>query len=88
MYIILGRSAGSPEALLKKTGARNLFTVFGEPDLDIESAGDEWVLTIQGVDVYDPTTGNTFGSQGVHMCRYGRVSRRSASAVWWAGRAR
>ena len=54
---------------LKKTGAGNLFTVFGEPDITITSelrdgppddreAFGEW-LTVQlhGVDVYDPTTG-------------------------------
>jgi adenine-specific DNA-methyltransferase len=42
---------------LKKTGAGNLFTVFGEPDLSIERHGDEMVVTLHGVDVYDPTTG-------------------------------
>lgn len=41
---------------LKKTGSANLFTVFGEPDISI--SGDEsLVVAIQGVDVYDPTTG-------------------------------
>ncbi len=42
---------------LKKTGAGNLFTVFGEPDIDIRSEGDEVVVEVRGVDVYDPTTG-------------------------------
>ena len=42
---------------LKKTGAGNLFTVFGEPDLTIDTSGDEVVVQINGVDVYDPTTG-------------------------------
>ena len=42
---------------LKKTNAANLFTVFGEPDIEIISDGDEVVVEIKGVDVYDPTTG-------------------------------
>src|SRR5579884_3144962 len=43
--------------LLKKTGAGNLFMVFGEPDLDISRDGDFLTLELRGVDVYDPTTG-------------------------------
>ena len=43
---------------LKKTGAGNLFTVFGEPDIDLDQTPDgELVVTIKGIDVYDPTTG-------------------------------
>ena len=43
---------------LKKTGAGNLFTVFGEPDIEIERADDgQVVVHLNGVDVYDPTTG-------------------------------
>jgi adenine-specific DNA-methyltransferase len=46
------------DALLKKTGAGNLFTVFGEPDLMVEPQADgRLVVEIRGVDVYDPTTG-------------------------------
>ena len=44
--------------LLKKTGAGNLFMVFGEPDVEIERTDDGMVaVEIRGVDVYDPTTG-------------------------------
>lgn len=43
--------------LLKKTGAGNLFTVFGEPDLEIRRKNGEIVIEVRGVDVYDPTTG-------------------------------
>jgi adenine-specific DNA-methyltransferase len=44
--------------LLKKTGSGNLFTVFGEPDVDIQTQGDgKIIVKIRGVDVYDPTTG-------------------------------
>ncbi|SDY44438.1 adenine-specific DNA-methyltransferase [Modestobacter sp. DSM 44400] len=52
------------DALLKSTGAGNLFTVSGEPDVSIEpaNAGDQGepgdvVVEIYGIDVYDPTTG-------------------------------
>jgi len=43
--------------LLKKTGAGNLFMVFGEPDVDIKHQDGKVVVEIKGVDVYDPTTG-------------------------------
>jgi adenine-specific DNA-methyltransferase len=46
------------DALLKTTGAGNLFMVFGEPDVDIRKQKDaKMVVEIKGVDVYDPTTG-------------------------------
>jgi adenine-specific DNA-methyltransferase len=42
---------------LKKTGAGNLFTVFGEPDIEVNESPDGLVVDLKGVDVYDPTTG-------------------------------
>jgi adenine-specific DNA-methyltransferase len=42
---------------LKKTGAGNLFTVFGEPDVEIERVGEELRVVLRGIDVYDPNTG-------------------------------
>jgi adenine-specific DNA-methyltransferase len=46
------------DELLKKTGAGNLFMVFGEPDLDVRKTKDaKLVVEIRGLDVYDPTTG-------------------------------
>jgi adenine-specific DNA-methyltransferase len=42
---------------LKKTGAGNLFTVFGEPDIEVIADGDELRVVLKGVDVYDPNTG-------------------------------
>ncbi|MCX6121204.1 MAG: site-specific DNA-methyltransferase [Ignavibacteriales bacterium] len=46
------------DELLKKTGAGNLFMVFGEPDLDVKKQKDGKItVTIRGLDVYDPTTG-------------------------------
>jgi len=48
--------------LLKKTGAGNLFMVFGEPDVEIRHADDQIQVAIRGVDVYDPTTGQVRSS--------------------------
>ena len=47
------------DELLKKTGAGNLFMVFGEPDVEIAPVDSDGNLTVtlRGVDVYDPTTG-------------------------------
>jgi len=54
------------DELLKKTGAGNLFMVFGEPDIapldpktgKIKAGKDGKIaVEIRGVDVYDPTTG-------------------------------
>ena len=46
------------DELLKKTGAGNLFMVFGEPDVDVRKLPDgQLEVELVGVDVYDPTTG-------------------------------
>ena len=47
------------DELLKKTGAANLFMVFGEPDLEIKRSDDlsRYYVVLKGLDVYDPTTG-------------------------------
>jgi adenine-specific DNA-methyltransferase len=46
------------DELLKKTGAGNLFMVFGEPDVEIKKQKNGQItVEIKGVDVYDPTTG-------------------------------
>jgi adenine-specific DNA-methyltransferase len=46
------------DELLKKTGAGNLFMIFGEPDVKITSRkGGQITVEIKGLDVYDPTTG-------------------------------
>jgi adenine-specific DNA-methyltransferase len=60
------------DELLKKTGAGNLFMVFGEPDVEIKRSDDRsgdfsrsdkendlsrYYVILKGLDVYDPTTG-------------------------------
>jgi len=46
-----------PDEVLKKTGAGNLFMVFGEPDLEVTPQNGQVTVEIRGVDVYDPTSG-------------------------------
>src|SRR5699024_6874476 len=48
---------------LKKTSSGNLFTVFGEPDIDVATTEDGVVVDLKGVDVYDPTTGEIRSNQ-------------------------
>jgi len=43
--------------LLKKTRNANLFTVFGEPDIEIEKVDGKIKVVLKGVDIFDPTTG-------------------------------
>ena len=58
---------------LKNTGKGNLFVIFGEPDIDIlpvggEGAGSSRIqVTINGVDVFHPTTGEvrSDGADGI-----------------------
>lgn len=52
---------------LKKTGSGNLFTVFGEPDIEITTDGDEVTVEILGVDVYDPSTGEVRSRDTDHI---------------------
>lgn len=43
---------------LANTGAGNLFTVFGEPDIEVSETDDgRLVVEIKGLDVFNPTTG-------------------------------
>lgn len=42
---------------LKKTGSGNLFTVFGEPDVEIRELDDQIEVELFGVDVYDAAKG-------------------------------
>ena len=45
------------DGLLKKTGAANLFMVFGEPDIKVTPLKDKILqVELRGLDVYDPTT--------------------------------
>jgi len=50
------------QELLKKTGSGNLFMVFGEPDVEVKQKDGKVVVEINGLDVYDPTTGEVRSS--------------------------
>jgi adenine-specific DNA-methyltransferase len=58
----------SPDLLLmgdalKKDGKGSLFTVFGEPDVEVETLQDgRWMVHLKGVDVYDPNRGEVRSS--------------------------
>ena len=55
---------------LKKTDSGNLFTVFGEPDIDLRVAGDEVTVELLGVDVYDPSTGEVRSRDTDHIAMW------------------
>ena len=42
--------------LLEKTGAADLFLIFGEPDIEVSKGKDGLRVELRGVHVYDPTT--------------------------------
>jgi adenine-specific DNA-methyltransferase len=52
---------------LKNTGAGNLFVVFGEPDIDVNEKNGLLQVQINGVDVFDPRTGEvrSDGADGI-----------------------
>ena len=55
---------------LKSTGAGNLFVIFGEPDIQIEEAGDGLIrVKVFGVDVFKPQTGEIVseGTDGIAL---------------------
>jgi len=52
---------------LKKAGSGNLFTVFGEPDIDLCVEGDTVTVEILGIDVYDPSTGEVRSRDTDHI---------------------
>jgi len=49
--------------LLKKTKAANLFTAYGEPDIDLIKQDGKLVVKLKGVDIFDPTTGEIRSSK-------------------------
>lgn len=53
--VILKDSEGGE--LLKTTASSQLFTVFGEPDIQVDRKKDEYIFKLLGVDIYDPITG-------------------------------
>lgn len=53
---------------LRNTGKGNLFVIFGEPDIEIQEAGDGLIrVKVNGVDVFHPNTGEvrSDGAEGI-----------------------
>ena len=51
--------------LLKTTRASQIFTVFGQPDVSVEEQKDgTYVVSLRGVDIYDPLTGEVHSTRG------------------------
>lgn len=44
------------DGLLKNTANSQLFTVFGTPEIKVTPDGDEWLVNLEGVDIYDPVS--------------------------------
>ena len=52
-------------SLLKTTKASQLFTVFGQPDVDVQRQSDgNYVASLLGVDTYDPVTNQVRSEPG------------------------
>ena len=51
------------DGLLKDTPSSQLFTVFGAPAIRVDQEGEEYTVTLEGVDIYDPVK-NTVRSTG------------------------
>jgi adenine-specific DNA-methyltransferase len=50
--------------LLKTTASSQLFTVFGEPDIEVKKKKKEYQVILKGVDIYDPLTGEVYSDNG------------------------
>ena len=51
--------------LLKTTRASQIFTVFGQPDVNVQKQKDgTFVVELRGVDIYDPLTGEVHSTRG------------------------
>lgn len=50
--------------LLKTPKGSQIFSVFGQPDIDVRKTSEGYVVELNGVDIYDPVTGTTSQSSG------------------------
>jgi adenine-specific DNA-methyltransferase len=51
--------------LLKTTRASQIFTVFGQPDVQVKARKDgTYIVELRGVDIYDPLTGEVYSTSG------------------------
>ena len=54
-------------SLLKNTSASQTFRLYASPDVTVEKRGDEYEVTVEGVDSYDASSGEitSFGKSGI-----------------------
>jgi len=50
--------------LLKAPKGSQLFTMFGSADIEVKDTKDGYVVKVNGVDLYDPNTGQVISDQG------------------------
>lgn len=53
--------------LIKTTASSQLFTVFGEPDIEVKTISNSekgYEVILKGVDIYDPLTGEVYSDNG------------------------
>ncbi|RLG20546.1 site-specific DNA-methyltransferase, partial [Candidatus Micrarchaeota archaeon] len=61
--VLVGEESGEP--LLKANRASQIFTVFGQPDVEVKKQEDDtYVVELRGVDIYDPLTGEVHSTRG------------------------
>ncbi|MCE5237151.1 site-specific DNA-methyltransferase [bacterium] len=51
-------------SLLKTTASSQLFTVFGEPEVDLRETDEGFVVELLGVDIYNPLDGSVSSDRG------------------------
>jgi very-short-patch-repair endonuclease len=57
--------------LLKTTRASQIFTVFGQPDVQVTQQKDgTYIVTLRGVDIYDPLTGKVHSERGENVAAW------------------
>jgi adenine-specific DNA-methyltransferase len=57
--------------LLKTTRASQIFTVFGQPDVQVtQKEDDTYIVELRGVDIYDPLTGEVHSERGENVAAW------------------
>jgi adenine-specific DNA-methyltransferase len=57
--------------LLKTTRASQIFTVFGQPDVQVTQQKDgTYIVDLRGVDIYDPLTGEVHSERGENVAAW------------------
>jgi adenine-specific DNA-methyltransferase len=54
----------SMDGLLKTTSSSQIFSVFGQPEVEITKSGDGWIIELLGVDIYSPVNATVESERG------------------------